>query len=137
MLNKKNKRRNMLIFSIPAMLIGYYISAGMEPGFLIYDWMDKMQTVILPDPFKNYWNQYSLLCIIAALIIYILIYLKESSKDKNYMHGREFGTARFAKAEELNKELADLSTDVSDEKNIVLSWKKSWLGVKEYKLERM
>lgn len=134
---RKRQRNFLLIIFFPVLTAGYYVSAGMEPGFLIFDWVDKMQNVVLQDPLKNYWNQYSMYCIIAAFICYLFICLNVLSVEKNYMHGREFGTAKFVDAAVLNRQLADLSTDVNDEKNIVLSWKKKWFGQKEYKIERM
>lgn len=122
-----------LIFSLAG---GYYIAAGMEPGFLIFHWMDKLQNVVLQKPFDNYWNQYSAACMGIALFCYLLALLYYLTTAKNYMRGKEYGTAKFMEAEELSKELADLSTDVMDEKNIVLSYEKRWFK-RVYRLERM
>ena len=137
----RSERRKKWIFLLfilfPVLAAGYYVSAGMEPGFLIYDWVDKMKTVVIQNPLENYWNSYSMYCIMAAFICYLFICLKVVSVKKHYMHGREFGTAKFVDAAVLNKQLADLSTDINDEKNIVLSWTKKWFGQKEYKIERM
>lgn len=134
---RKSKRNFLLFILLLVLVVGYYVSAGMEPGFLLFDWMNKMKNVVLKEPFANYWNQYSGYCIIVSLICYLFICMNVLSGEKHYMHGREFGTAKFIEAEVLNKQLADLSTDVNDEKNIVLSWKKKWFGQKEYKIERM
>ena len=136
--SERKRQRNFLLFILlPILIVGYYVSAGMEPGFLIFDWIDKMKNVVLEAPFENYWNQYSMYCIAAAFVCYLFICMNVLSVEKHYMHGREFGTAKFVDAEVLNKQLADLSTDINDEKNIVLSWEKKWFGQKEYKIERM
>ena len=116
--------------------LGYYVAAGMEPGFLIFDWMAKLQNEVLVYPFRNYWNEYSLPCMMVAFFIFSLIAMYYMTATKNYMHGREYGTAHFIDASVLNQELADLSTDVNDEKNIVLSYKKGWFGKIIYELER-
>ena len=140
-MSRKRERRSKCIFLLfilgPVLTAGYYASAGMEPGYLIYDWADKMQNVVLKEPFENYWNQYSLTCLVVAFIIYLFICMNVMTVEKNYMHGREFGTAKFIDAAVLNKQLADLSTDIDDEKNIVLSWTRTWFGQKNYKIERM
>lgn len=137
--NKKHtKKRFFLLLLLFLMLAaGYYASVGMGPGFTVFDWVEKMQNTVVEAPFENYWNEYSAYCLGAAFIIYLFICMSLMSAEKNYMHGREFGTAQFVEAEVLNKELADLSTDIKDEKNIVLSWRKKWFGQKEYKIERM
>ena len=134
---KRNKHIFLLFILFPVLATGYYASAGMEPGFLIYDWVDKMENVVLKAPFENYWNQYSAMCLVIAFIAYLFICMNILSAEKHYMHGREFGTAKFVDAAVLNKQLADLSTDIEDEKNIVLSWTRKWFGQKEYEIERM
>lgn len=115
--------------------MGYYIAAAMEPGFLIYEWMERLWGEVLTHPFCNYWNPYSAICIGIALFIYAMLCFYYLSSAKNYMRGREFGTAKFAEAEELNKQLADLSMDVTDEKNIVLTKNRKWFKT-VYRLER-
>lgn len=134
---RKKKRKLRLFLLFPVMTAGYYVSAGMEKGFTVFDWVERMRSTVLESPFENYWNEYSTYCLGAAFIVYLFICMSLMSAEKNYMHGREFGTAQFVEAEVLNKELADLSTDIKDEKNIVLSWRKKWFGQKEYKIERM
>lgn len=125
-----------VIILLTVLAAGYYLAAGMEPGFLIYDWLDKMQKVVLKEPLQNYWNVYSLPCMIFAFICYLIIGLYYLASAKNYMRGREYGTARFIDASRLNKELANLSEDVWDEKNIVLRVERRWLK-KIYHIERM
>lgn len=121
-----------LLLSLAA---GYYLSAGMEKGFLVYDWLDKMQNTVFKEPFRNYWNAYSLPCMLAAFFCYLSAGLYYLATAKNYMRGKEFGTARFAEAKKLNRELADLSNDVNDERNVVLSCRKRWMK-KVYRIER-
>ena len=121
-----------LIFSIAG---GYYVAAGMEPGFLIFDWADKLRNEVMHNPMENYWNQYSVACIGGALFVFLVAFMYYLTTAKNYMRGKEFGTAQFIEAKELNKELANLSTDIYDEKNIVLSCEKKWFK-KVYRLER-
>ncbi|MBO5353017.1 MAG: hypothetical protein J6A77_06925 [Lachnospiraceae bacterium] len=137
--SKRRKRKSgvLLLLLLLSLVAGYYVSAGMEPGFLVFDWTEKMQNTVLKAPFKNYWNQYSLPCMGVSFIVYLFICMNVLSVEKNYMHGKEYGTAKFMEADVLNKQLADLSTDIHDEKNIVLSQGRKWFGMKEYKIERM
>ena len=44
---------------------------------------------------------------------------------KNYLPGKEMGSAQYADVKKVNKRLADLSKDPDDEKNIVVL-KKRW-----------
>lgn len=121
---------------IVSLVFGYYLAAGMEPGFYIYDWLDKMQNVVFQNPFRVYWNQYSLLCIFVAFLFYSCAGLYYLTTAKNYMKGQEFGTAKYGEPKKLNKELANLSKDINDTENIVLSCQKRWFGKKVYKIER-
>jgi len=138
--NKYGLRKVSWVLILSGMLfslaVGYYIAAGMEPGFLIFDWADKLQYVVMQNPFENYWNQYSAVCMGIALFCYLLALMYYLTSAKNYMRGKEYGTAQFIEAELLNKELADLSTDINDEKNIVLICEKKWFKT-TYRLERM
>lgn len=124
-----------VIILLTVLAAGYYIAAGMEPGYLVYDWLDKMQNVVLRNPLHNYWNAYSAPCMITAVICYLMIGLYYLASAKNYMRGREYGTARFIAADKLNKELANLSSDVHDDKNIVLRVERRGLK-KIYHVER-
>lgn len=120
---------------IVSLLAGYYMAAGMEQGFLIYDWITKMQNVVLQQPFQNYWNTYSIPCMVLAGFCYLFGFLYYLTTGKNYMKGREFGTAKFISPEKLNKELANQDNDIEDEHNIVLIGRKK--GFKKfYQIER-
>lgn len=124
-----------LVALLLSLAAGYYLAAGMEPNFLVYDWLSKMQNTVFREPFRNYWNAYSLPCMLIAFFCYLFAGLYYLATARNYMRGKEFGTARFAEARKLSKELADLSTDINDEKNVVLSYKKKWMK-KVYRIER-
>lgn len=106
-----------------ALVAGYYAAAGASPDGTIFTWYRNMQPV-LQEPFRNYWNEYSLTGIVAALCIYSLWFLYYLVSAKNYMKGKEFGTANFGEASGLNKKLADMNNSVKDEKNIVVEKKR-------------
>lgn len=111
---------SLLTFALAA---GYYAAAGASPDGTIFTWYRNMQPV-LQEPFRNYWNEYSLTGIVAALCIYSLWFLYYLVSAKNYMKGKEFGTANFGEASGLNKKLADMNNSVKDEKNIVVERKR-------------
>lgn len=137
--NKYGFRKTNKVLLLVGLIVfgaaGYYIAAAMEPDTLIYDWMERFWSDVIRHPFSNYWNQYSAACIGIAVLIYVMLCLYYLSNAKNYMRGKEFGTAKFMDAKELNRELADLSTDVTDEKNIVLTKTKKCFHT-IYRLER-
>ncbi len=113
----------ILIF---ALIAGYYLAAGAEPGGTVFTWYQNMQ-LVLDNPLRNYWNAYSLNGLAFGALCYTFWFLLYLTSAKNYMKGKEFGTSNFGEAAALNKKLADMNNRVDDEKNIVVE-KKSLVG---------
>ena len=68
-------------------------------------------------PFRNYLSQYTLKAVTIGTIIYVLIILVYLTSQRNLMVGKEYGTARFADINIVNKRLSDKD----DSKNRILS----------------
>ena len=72
---RKINRGVAMFLLIVSLLAGYYMGAGMEQGFLIYDWINKMQNVVLKQPLQNYWNTYTIPCMVLAGFCYLFGFL--------------------------------------------------------------
>lgn len=120
----------IIILFLLTIVLGYYAAAGAAPGVTIFIWIENMKPV-LNNPFRFYWNEFSLPCIGGAVVCFWLWFLYYLTSAKNYMRGKEFGTSHFQEASELNKKLADLNNSPKDEHNIVVE-RKRLLGRTEH-----
>ena len=114
-------------YSLPFLMIGailtlaaaYYCAAGMHPGETVFQWRVHMETV-LKNPAAMYWNQYTLKTMAILLLIYILAGMMYVTGKRNYLPGREMGSAQYADIKKVNRRLADLSKDPDDPQNIAV-----------------
>lgn len=121
---KKRISIPLIMSGIPAViLLGYYCAAGMSPHATIFAWYDEMQ-VILKQPFVPYLSAYTLRTILIFLLIYLFFVFMYITGQKNYLHGREMGSAQYADVKQVNRKLADKSKSIHDPKNIVIRKKK-------------
>lgn len=58
-------------------------------------------------PFANYYNTNTIKAVAIALGIYAMAIVMYYTSQRNYMPGKEFGTARFENPKQVNKILAD------------------------------
>ena len=89
------------------LFISYIISGVWKEGMDVITLLNKVNDA-LDHPFKNYWTEHSLKAMIVLLYI---------TSRRNFMHGKEYGTASFANIDQVNKSISDKS----DEKNRILS----------------
>lgn len=85
---------------------GYLLSACYKPGMEFNYFMERLN-IVTGKPFANYWNVYSLKAIVGAVFVYAIGMLMYLTSRRNYMPGKEFGTAVFANPKQVNKDLAD------------------------------
>lgn len=109
----------VMIGAMLAVIVGYYAAAAAFPGCTLFTWYDNL-VLVMEEPFQNYINEYTLKLILAALFIYIILLMMYFTGQKNYMPGKEMGTAKFADIKRVNRRLADRNKDIHDPKNIVL-----------------
>lgn len=123
---KKKPYSTMMIILGAALVCvaGYYFAGGMQQGITIFEWEENMKAV-LEDPFAGYFNQYTWKTISILGLIYLWLVLMYITSRKNYLPGKEMGSAQYVDVKKVNKRLADLSKDPDDEKNIVVL-KKRW-----------
>ena len=118
---KKKPYSTMMIILGAALvcIAGYYFAGGMQHGITIFKWEENMKTV-LATPFGRYFNQYTWKTISILGLIYLWLVLMYITSRKNYLPGKEMGSAQYAEVKKVNKRLADLSKDPDDEKKIVV-----------------
>lgn len=117
---KKRISIPLILSGLPAViLLACYCAAGMAPKSTIFTWYDRMQ-IIMEKPFALHCNAYTPKTVAVFLMIYCFIVLMYITGQKNYLHGREMGSARYADVKAVHRKLADLSTDIYDPQNIVV-----------------
>ena len=115
-------------YSLPAVILGgilvvvaaYYSAAAMEAGETIFIWIEKIK-IILEDPFQVYFNAYTVKTVAVFLAVYALLMMMYITSKRNYLPGREMGSAQYADVRMVNKKLADHHNAVDDPENIVIA----------------
>ncbi len=117
----KRKKVNYLFWAFLLILVcvlSYYMSGLFLMDVTIYNYKEKILE-IFQNPLRNYWNVNTVKCIGLGIVAYMLLfgyYLTYGTK--NFMYGREFGTAEWENIPEFNKKFADLK---QLNKNIILT----------------
>ncbi len=85
---------------------GYLLNGAWEPGIGVNDFLDSLNRVCAR-PFADYYNETTIKAIVMALAAYAVALLMYVTSQRNFMPGREFGTARFESPKMANRILAD------------------------------
>lgn len=105
-------RKNSIV--IPCLIIGelftiyvsYVLNGVWNTNGDIVLILNKFNAAI-KNPFGNYYNANTLRAVIYGSLIYGMAVLMYVTSRRNLMHGKEYGTARFADIRMVNKALAD------------------------------
>ena len=104
------KKKPSLIFilvgAVLAGYLGYLINGAWTEGIAFNEFMDRFNEVCAV-PFANYYNSNTVKAVAIALGIYAMAIVMYYTSQRNYMPGKEFGTARFENPKQVNKILAD------------------------------
>lgn len=118
----KKKRYSPVLISAGALLViifAYYCAGGMREGETIFEWQKRME-LIMRQPTVPYLNGYTVRTIIVFLLAYAMAVIMYITSRRNYMPGREMGSAQYADVKKVNQKLSDLSTDPDDPYNIAV-----------------
>ena len=115
-------RKNSIV--IPCLIIGelftiyvsYVLNGVWNTNGDIVLTLNKFNAAI-KNPFGHYYNANTLRAVIYGSLIYGMAVLMYVTSRRNLMHGKEYGTARFADIRMVNKALADKD----ESKNRILS----------------
>ena len=73
---------------------GYLFNGAWEPGIRPDEFLLSFNRVC-KEPFSNYYNETTFQAVAAALMVYAVVFLLYVTSQRNFMPGKEFGTARF------------------------------------------
>lgn len=113
------KKPNILLLilgTIVSAFLGYLVAGAWREGIEFNEFLERF-SVVCSYPLYDYYNQYTLKMMAAALLIYALVVVMYYTSQRNYMPGKEYGTSKLADVKQINQALADKD----DGKNRILS----------------
>ncbi|MDE6254008.1 MAG: type IV secretory system conjugative DNA transfer family protein [Lachnospiraceae bacterium] len=90
--------------------VGYLLNGAWKPGIGMDGFLFSFNRVCA-EPFANYYNGTTIKAVAIALIIYATALLMYVTSQRNFMPGKEFGTARLESPKVANKILKDKNAD--------------------------
>lgn len=106
---QKKKSISPAVIMMGALLsayLGYLFNGAWTEGIGFQEYIERFNDVC-EKPFANYYNSGTEKAVVIALCVYIMALLIYTTSRKNYMAGKEYGTATFASVKQVNKVLAD------------------------------
>ncbi len=103
---KKPSVVSLLLGVIFAGYLGYLIGGAWEPEMQLVEFMERFSKVC-ETPFADYFNENSVKCIAIVVVIYAMAVVMYYTSQRNYMPGKEFGTAKLETPQRVNKMLMD------------------------------
>ena len=102
---QKKKKVSLWFVVLGALLsgyAGYLLNGAWEQGTEINAFLESFNRVCAA-PFENYYNETTVKAVVIALICYATALLMYVTSQRNFMPGKEFGTARFESPQMANK----------------------------------
>ena len=103
------KKPSVIFIAVGALLaayLGYLVGGAWEQGLDLMKFMDRFNEVCSA-PFANYFNENTVKTVAICLGIYAMAILMYYTSQRNYMPGKEYGTARFENPQRVNSVLMD------------------------------
>ena len=94
----------LIVGSFFSAVIGYYVNGAWHKGIEFMEFMQNMETE-LSYPFNDYYDETTIKAIVISLIIFAVVMIMYYTSRRNLMPGKEYGTARFATVNEINRAL--------------------------------
>lgn len=112
----------LIVTYLVTLVVAYYCAAGCAQGADLYAWFDRIMYVA-EHPLENYFSIYTLYSVGICSVLWILLIIIYLSSARNFMFGKEYGSAKYANPQRISQRLADQSTDKRDKENIVVKTK--------------
>ena len=96
----------IVVGAIASVFLGYLVAGAWREGIEFNEFMERFQ-VVCAYPLADYYNEFTVRMIIYALLTYTIVVIMYYTSQRNFMPGREFGTAKLANIKQVNKLLAD------------------------------
>lgn len=103
---KKHLVGFLLLGGVFAGYLGYLMGGAWEQGIKVQELLSRFQR-ICDAPFDNYYNSYTVKAVAIAIVVYGMAIVMYCTSQKNYMPGKEYGTARFENPKRVNQVLMD------------------------------
>ncbi len=106
---QKKKKVSLWFVLLGAVLSGYggyLLNGAWKAGTDLKEFIEALHRVCAA-PLDNYYNETTIKAVVIALTFYATALLLYVTSQRNYMPGKEFGSARFADVKMANKILAD------------------------------
>ena len=105
-----SKKKPSVIFlafgALLAAYLGYLVGGAWEQGIDLMSFMERFNSVCAA-PFANYFNENTVKTVAIVVGIYAMAVLMYYTSQRNYMPGKEYGTARFENPQRVNSILMD------------------------------
>lgn len=105
-----SKKKPSIIFLILGAILagyaGYLIGGAWEPGMQLTDFISQFQ-VVCEAPFANYFNENTVKTVVFSSVVYAMVVIMYYTSQRNFMPGKEFGTAKLETPKTVNKVLMD------------------------------
>ena len=85
---------------------GYLLNGAWKPEMDAVTFLNAF-TEVYAAPFANYYNERTPKAVVLALLVYAMVMIMYATSRRNFMPGKEFGTARFESPQYANKILMD------------------------------
>lgn len=120
----------VIIGAVMCVFIGYLVGGAWRQGIQAPDFLNKFMEV-LEHPFRNYFNAYTVKAILFVEIAYALVLLMYYTSRRNYMMGKEYGTAQFANPKSVNEKIKDKNEDRNKivSQNVRMSYDTRYTGL--------
>lgn len=103
---KKPSLLFILLGAVASAYLGYLIGGAWEDGMNINTFLPAF-TEVCNEPFANYCCKHTPKCILVTLFVYAMVMIMYYTSQRNFMPGKEFGTAQFENPKRANSILAD------------------------------
>ena len=105
-----SKKKPSVIFlafgALLAAYLGYLVGGAWEQGIDLMSFMERFNEVCAA-PLANYFNENTVKTVAIVVGIYAMAVLMYYTSQRNYMPGKEYGTARFENPQRVNSILMD------------------------------
>ena len=107
---KTSKKKPSILFlllgAVLAGYIGYLIGGAWKQGIELNEFLHRFNKICAA-PLDNYYNTYTGKAVAIAIGIYGMAIVMYYTSQRNYMPGKEFGTAKLESPKQVNKVLMD------------------------------
>ena len=103
---KKPSIMIVIIGELLSAFLGYLLAGAYEKGQNLMEFLESFNAVC-DKPFRNYFNEYTIKTIAIVSGFYAMAILMYYTSKRNFMTGKEYGTARFENPQRVNSILMD------------------------------